>query len=150
MQIYKHRQIGPLIWLGLGVAIVLGASILILADEAHVVTGVTLAILLLALFLFHGLTVEVTTEAVTASFGPGWIRRTFSMEDIQGARIVRNRWYYGWGIRFTPHGWMFNVSGLSAVELELAGNRRFRIGTDEPERLLNSIHTAREHAGRAG
>jgi hypothetical protein len=30
-------------------------------------------------------------------------------------------------------GW--NVSGLDAVELTLVSDRRFRIGTDEPEQL---------------
>jgi hypothetical protein len=61
---------------------------------------------------------------------------------------VRNKWWYGWGIRLTPHGWLFNVGGLDAVELELASGRKFRIGTDEPQGLLNAIRTAMVGAGR--
>jgi hypothetical protein len=64
------------------------------------------------------------------------------VQEIRDARAVRNRWFYGWGIRLTPHGWMFNVSGLDAVELDLPNGRRFRNGTDEPERLLAAIRQA--------
>lgn len=78
------------------------------------------------------------------SFGSGVIRKRFRVEDIRTARSVRNPWYYGWGIRLTPQGWLFNVSGFDAVELELNSNRKFRIGTDEPHRLRAAIHTARQ------
>jgi hypothetical protein len=35
--------------------------------------------------------------------------------------------------------WVWNVSGLDAVELTLRSGRRFRIGTDEPEELAKAI-----------
>ena len=57
---------------------------------------------------------------------------------------MRNLWYYGWGIRYTPHGWLFNVSGLDAVELELKNGRTWRVGTDEPVELLAAIQAAAE------
>jgi hypothetical protein len=41
---------------------------------------------------------------------------------------------------------MRNVGGLDAVGLELTSGRRFRIGTDEPERLLHAIEEARRSA----
>ena len=72
-------------------------------------------------------------------FGPGLIHKTFAASDIREARIVRNRWFYGWGIRWTPHGWLFNVSGLDAVEVELRSGRQYRIGTDEPRQLHEAI-----------
>jgi hypothetical protein len=34
---------------------------------------------------------------------------------------------------------MFNVSGLGGVELIFKNNERFRIGSDEPERLAEAI-----------
>jgi hypothetical protein len=74
------------------------------------------------------------------------IRRRFRVEDIHHARIVRNPWYYGWGIRLTPHVWLFNVSGLDAVELELRDNHNFRIGTDDPQRLVKAIQQAAQFA----
>jgi hypothetical protein len=100
---------------------------------------VAVVVLLAVLFLFHSLTVEVTSRTVTLRFGPGLIRRSFRVQDIRGARSVRNRWYYGWGIRWTPHDWFYNVSGLDAVEIELAGGQSVRIGTDRPEELTATI-----------
>ena len=141
MQIYKHRQVGTLILFALGIGVAVTAIVLVLVPvpEARVVVSVVLAILLLCILLFWALNVEVTADELAVSFGPGVIRRSFCVEDILNARIVRNPWYYGWGIRLTPHGWLFNVSGFDAVELELTNNRKFRIGTDDPQQLLEAI-----------
>ncbi|NIO58532.1 MAG: hypothetical protein GTO33_04090 [Acidobacteria bacterium] len=79
--------------------------------------------------------VTVTDEAVTVAFGRGWPRKVIARGDIQSVRPVRNSWILGWGIRWFPGGWMWNVWGLDAVELELASGRRFRIGTDDTDRL---------------
>ena len=79
------------------------------------------------------------------------IRRAIRLFDIAEARAVRNRWWYGWGIRLTPHGWMFNISGLDAVEIEYTNGRKFRIGTDEPNELEEAIMQAiRKAMGGAG
>jgi hypothetical protein len=61
------------------------------------------------------------------------------MNQITSARTVTTHWIYGWGIRWIPGGWLWNVTGLDGVELALVNGRRFRIGTDEPERLAAAI-----------
>jgi len=61
------------------------------------------------------------------------------LSQVQNAAVVRNKWYYGWGIRLTPGGWLWNVSGLDAVELTFKNGKKFRIGTDEPDRLLQAL-----------
>jgi hypothetical protein len=53
---------------------------------------------------------------------------------------VRTPWYYGWGIRLTPYGWLWNVSGTGGVELRFEDGGRFRVGSDEPDRLADAIH----------
>jgi hypothetical protein len=52
---------------------------------------------------------------------------------------VRSRWWEGRGIRFTSQGMLYNVSGTRAVEVQLRDGTRFRLGTDEPERLGDAI-----------
>lgn len=146
MQIYKHTQVGTLILFALGFGVALTATVLILVPAARVVVGLVLVILLLCIFLFWALTVEMTAHELVVSFGPGVIRKRFRVEDIRNAQIVRNPWYYGWGIRLTPHGWLFNASGFDAVELELKNNRKFRIGTDDPQQLLTAIQQASQLA----
>ena len=68
-------------------------------------------------------------------FGIGIIRKVFDLAGIIDVQTVVNKWYYGWGIRLTPHGWLFNVSGLQAVEITSKSGKKYRIGTDQPEKL---------------
>ena len=49
---------------------------------------------------------------------------------------------YGFGIRYVFDGWMWNVSGLDAVQLTLPDGKHFRIGTDEPKALEAAINQA--------
>ena len=56
--------------------------------------------------------------------------------------MVRNPWYYGWGIHLFPGGWVFNVSGFAALELQMENGRKYRIGTDDPAGLAKAVETA--------
>lgn len=136
---YRHTQPGHAI-----VVPLLGAIVLTLMVASavvwHPVVWVTGLVFLGLLVLFHSLTVVVTGEHVICRFGPGLVKRRIPVTRILRAEPVRNSWWYGWGIRLTPHGWMFNVSGLDAVELQFKSGSRFRIGTDEPQALTEAIN----------
>jgi len=140
---YKHTQIGyvfifVLVWM-LGVT----ALIVVFAEdeaaEALLVMAISTVIVLLVVFWFSRLTVRVSGSEVRVGFGPGWPRRVFGSYEIVGFRAVRNKWYFGWGVRKIPDGWMYNVWGLDAVELELASGKKFRIGTNEPDELIAAL-----------
>ncbi|MDH3402464.1 MAG: hypothetical protein OES32_16810 [Acidobacteriota bacterium] len=153
---YSHRQPGFFLWLTMIVAAVFIFSVTkLMSGEAPPDSRVilrwiplaTAAVLLVIGWLFGSLTVTIDEEKIVAAFGPGWPRKTVRLASVHGVRPVRNSWWYGWGIRYTPHGWLYNVSGLDAVELELTGGRSLRIGTDEPAKLAAAIAAA---AGTAG
>lgn len=97
------------------------------------------AVAVLALVTFGSMTVEVDHDRFTFWFGPGWIRRSFPLAEITSWSAVRNPWWYGWGIHLTPQGWLYNVGGSGALQLELRDGRRLRVGTDEPQRLCDAI-----------
>ncbi len=97
-------------------------------------------------YLFSSLTVLVDDKAVQWSFGPGLIWKSVLLADIAEVQSVRNKWWYGWGIRYTPHGWLYNVSGLDAVQLGLTGGKTVRVGTDEPAQLCRAIRNAKGDA----
>lgn len=135
---YEHTQFGVAMVLVLGSAI----ALLVYLNETDARgPGLLMAELLVlaCLGLFHSLTVSVDEKAVALRFGIGVIRRRFPMARITAVRIVENRWYYGWGIRRIRGGWLFNVSGLDAVEIRMSDGRLFRVGTDEPDRLRREI-----------
>lgn len=101
---------------------------------------VSFAILMVALtFWFSKLTVTVVQGGITAAFGLGKPHRMIQLSDVTEVRQVRNSWVEGWGLRKIRNGWMYNVWGLDAVELELASGSVFRIGTDEPDKLSTAI-----------
>ncbi|MBP0016174.1 MAG: hypothetical protein J7647_01300 [Cyanobacteria bacterium SBLK] len=139
--VYKHTQIGIAILAALAIAaaliIVLSISI---SREAPIWVSIAIVgFLVIAAILFGTLTVEVEAGKLRCWFGLGLIRREFNLEEVNDVKIVKNPWFYGWGIRLTPEGWMFNVSGLDAVQIELSSGNKFRIGTDRPRRLEAAI-----------
>jgi len=138
---YRHTQVGTVIVVCVGLTaagLILAVSLRAMPAPALILAGG----LLVCLHVFGSLTVDVGDGRVLARFGPGWVRRQFKVGEIRGVRVVRNRWYYGWGIHRVPRGWLYNVSGLDAVELELGSGEAHRIGTDEPERLAAAIREA--------
>lgn len=141
---YSHTQSGWRILVLVGL-MTLGVGLA--ATCSHEAAGrssfyVLLGIFLLTAVMFHSLTIEVGPNTLSLWFGPGFPRKTISLSDIQECRMVRNPWYYGWGIHRTPRGWLYNISGFDAVELDLKTGKRIRIGTDEPDALCSAIRTA--------
>ena len=107
-----------------------------------VVTVILAVILGIVCALFHSLTVRVTRSDIALSFGVGLIRKQFPIGDISRARIVQNRWYNGFGIRKIRGGWLYNVSGFDAIEIQLKNERKYRIGTNQSKELLAAVESA--------
>ncbi|WP_067100681.1 hypothetical protein [Marinomonas atlantica] len=47
--------------------------------------------------------------------------------------------WMGFGIHAFGTGWVYNISGLWGVEIELKGGSLVRLGTDEPNYLCQAI-----------
>lgn len=138
---YEHRQAGHLVTTALAAAVVLVGVILVITGFNWIGIGV-LVIITAALVLFSSLTVVIREEEIEVRFGPGLIRKRFKLTEIESCRVVKNPWYYGWGIRLTPQGTLFRVSGLYAVEIKLKTGKNYLIGTDVPQELEETIKQA--------
>lgn len=138
---YKHTQFGYLI----ATLLIIGMILILFLMKFYGfdwIAFIVLIILVICLFLFSTLTISINNDILKISFGIGLIRKEFLLKDIESCRIVKNPWYYGWGIRLTPYGWLYNVSGFYAVEIKLKTGKRYRIGTDAPyelEKVINGI-----------
>jgi hypothetical protein len=99
-------------------------------------------VLVWAAALVSALTVKIEDGSLTLRFGPGAYSKKFALDRITHAQTVRNKWFFGWGIRFIGNGWLYNVSGLDAVEIILQNGKRRRIGTDEPQLLAAAINNS--------
>ena len=146
---YKHTQIGYLMIFATLIALVLftHAYITALAEPPSYYSGpnfAVTAIMALTLFIlasFVSLQVTIDEKYLRIKFGYGIYQKKFLLNDVMSAKIVKNNWYYGWGIRvwFWPKMCIYNVSGFDAVEIKLKNGKIYRIGTDEPKKLEQTI-----------
>lgn len=135
---YQHKQYAIFIfvilgWIGAFIAL---AWNLIGADIPLMVFS---AILVLVAFLFHGLTIKVSDKNVSWAFGPGVFGKTVTFDEIESVRAVSNSFRHGIGLRITHDGWVYSVSGFSAVELAMKDGTNYRLGTNDQEGLLAAL-----------
>ena len=140
---YEHTQWGFLAVPTFLLFAVVVIPVTMADDETSTGIIITLVASMIAMvaivLLFSRLEVTVSAGRVVTAFGFGRPHREIELADVTAVRQVRNTWIQGWGIRKISDGWMYNVWGLDAVELELASGDVFRIGTDDPENLLATI-----------
>lgn len=145
MREYKHTQVGYIHVIAWGAIILVLACInIFIGFEPY--TLIFLILLAVLLALLSTLTVRVGGGAITVQFGVGIIRKRIQLSDVETYAKVRNPWYYGLGIRYTPRGWLYNIFGLSAIELLMKNGRTCRIGTDDPDGFAQALQEALDEA----
>lgn len=123
-------------------------ALIVFAVAAHgktlvlVVLLVTAAVIAGTTYLFSSLEVIVADGELTISFGPGVVRRSFSLTDVVKMRAMVTSPLSGWGIHYYTGGVLYNVYGRQAVELTMRDGRQVRVGTDEPQALLAALRAA--------
>jgi hypothetical protein len=138
---YEHTQVGYVIIVAIVAVMGFLGYLLATAGINWIAIGV-LVIIAIVLALFHSLTVVIGEDELEARFGRGMIRRRIKLDEIESCKAVTIPWYYGWGIRATPQGMLFRVSGFHAVDVRLRTGSTFRIGTDAPQELEQAINQA--------
>ena len=128
---YNQTQYGKLIF---GITLVFIALILIFYNEikksdpsGEIAALSTAGAFVLLTLLVYRLKVEVNAQEIIISFGVGLIKKRIQIKNIKSAEEVKNKFWYGWGIRYTPHGWLWNISGYEAVELSFKKNENLEL-----------------------
>jgi len=135
MKTYHHTQSAKTMLAILGVSF---CAMLLGTISCHFLV-IPMAILWLAGWIFRSLTVEISKNELTWFFGPGFPRKCVALDDIVSAEVTRISFWNGWGIHYTPRGWLYNVSGYGAVCVTLRNGKRFCLGSDEPEVLAGRL-----------
>ena len=137
---YRHRQIGYLpIALGVVLAIALGG---IAWRRSPMIGSTALLFIVLGPLLFSSLTITIRDGVLASRFTFGFWPKRFSIADIADVSPAAFGWVEGWGIRVTPNGMLYSVSGTRGVEVRLRSGTRFRLGSDEPDQLLRALQVA--------
>ncbi len=124
-----------------GILLLVTLTILLGSRESILPIALVVLIQLIALAMFYQITVTVDDQQLMFTMGTGLIKRTYPLNQIESCKAVRNRWWYGWGIRYFPGGILFNVTGLDAIELKLKKKRSVvRIGTKIPQELSDFVN----------
>lgn len=149
---YSHVQVGYAVLAGILVVLALVALTNYAATGAAApppgAAVFILVICALVAVLAGWMRISVDRGQLRWHFGPGLLRHAIPVDRIAGLEVVRNRWYYGFGVRRLREGWLYNVSGLRAVRIVLHDGTTLRLGTDEPDRLMDAIRAA-QHRGRS-
>ena len=147
--LYEHTQkavwivISVVIFLIFNIAIHIGLIFLQGPDKVSVTVGLVSSITITAaMIVFHSLTVQLHPDYLKFYFGPGLFGKTIPLTNITSCTSVRNRGWYGWGIRWIPNGRLYNIAGFDAIELTLKTGKRIRIGTDQPAELADAVNSA--------
>ena len=141
---YEHTQFGYFIVVAI-VAAMVAIGIIMVDTCVNWIAATVLVVLAVIVALFHSLTVVISGDELVVKFGRGVIRKQFKLNEIESCQAVRIPWYYGWGIRLTPQGMVFRVSGFHAVQIRLISGKEYLIGTDVPQELEEAIRQVISH-----
>lgn len=141
---YRHRQVGWKLVAGVTLGLALAAwfvSALSPAtrEAAPLLVYGLFGILIVALLTFATLTVTVDDTEIQVVFGIGLVRKTIDLADVLKCEPVGIRALWGWGLHWTPTGWLYNVGGRDAVRVVLAREKAVVIGTDDARGLAAAI-----------
>ena len=91
---------------------------------------------------FYQLTIIVDSSNVSFKLGIGLVRKSYKISDLKSCKPVTNSALNGIGIRMLSNGWLYNVTGLKAIELQFKNRKSvIRIGTDRPEEISELIQS---------
>jgi hypothetical protein len=96
-------------------------------------------VLMISAVVFSSLTVQIEAGRLAWFFGPGIAKKSVPLSAIAHTEITRTTALNGWGIHYTPRGWLYNVGGRRAVLVKLRDGSQFLLGSDEPETLERAI-----------
>ena len=146
-QAYNHKQWSIVLFT---IIPILAFCVLVFSIEVKeippIVLGVVFGLLTVITILFSSMTIEVNESEVSWFFGPCAFKKKLLLEEIGQCKKVRNPIWMGFGIHAFGTGWIYNVSGLLGVEIELKGGSFIRLGTDEPNYLIQAIEDAKDNS----
>jgi hypothetical protein len=135
--IYKRTQAGRNIMATVALILLVMIGSNWWQSEAVVWPGISIALIVLA--LFFALTIEVTATHVSWYFGFGFWRRKVAIKDIVSVQEEQFGWLNGYGIRRIADGWLYRVDGKRALLLTKTDGKRVALGSHDVAGLKAAI-----------
>jgi hypothetical protein len=144
MKSKRYTQFGTFTVIIMSALLIVFATLLLVRGfspgaETHMFATLVL-IFTVCLLTFYKLTIIVDDTTISFKLGIGVFSKSYKISEIKSCKPVKNLWIYGVGIRKLPNGWLYNVSGLKAIELRFKDSTKvIRIGTDKPYEIAGVI-----------
>ena len=139
---YSHRQAGHVVRMAASMGGLIAVILMYAVAEAKSAALLAIVIAMGVAWLFGSMTIEVKDGTLQWWFGPYFWKKSVPLSEVETAEQVRNKWWWGWGIRYYGKGWLYSISGLDAVEVTLKSGKRIRLGTDDPRGLVAALQRA--------
>lgn len=141
MRRYRHTEIA---WVTVGILgfVVLLAAPVVARSAENLMPMLLLSGFLLTPLLFFGTyTVAVTGDDIVVGAGVGLFPTRIPVNAVRSYERVRGPWYstWSWSTDLPERRMFYNATSFQAVELLLVDGTRVRIGTNEPEALLEAL-----------
>ena len=97
-----------------------------------------LFVFILILINFYKLKIRVDETGINILYGIGLIHIKIQPDSVESVQTVKTPWLYGFGIRFTFNGMLYNIQGRDAVRIyyfQDGKSKKVTIGSKEPEKL---------------
>jgi hypothetical protein len=114
-------------------------------SQAFLAALVALVLLnvLLVLFLLLKLQTRIDTSGIQFRYPPfinSW--RNIAPAEIESIQVVKySPWAYGgWGIRYSWHGWIYNIKGNRGIMIKKKNGKQLLIGTQNSHQAQEAIH----------
>ncbi|MEZ4721005.1 MAG: hypothetical protein R2813_03905 [Flavobacteriales bacterium] len=92
--------------------------------------------------LFYKMTTRIDGNQIRISYGMGLVSISIDVHRLNRCEVMRTKWWWGIGIRFTPRGMLYNIHGLDAVAINYYNGKRDKtvmVGSSQPEKLKAAI-----------
>ena len=149
--IFYEKQQFRQVWIWMILILIL---LILLIPIISGVFGVFLNIILLMIgycfiWLFYSmkLITEIKKDGIQITFTP-FTNFIIPFNKIRSYKIREYRpilEYGGWGIRFNRAGKAYTVSGKIGLQIELSNGKEILIGTENPDKLLQSLNKLSQH-----
>jgi len=149
--IFYEKQQFRQVWIWLILILIL---LILLIPIISGVFGIFLNIILLTIgycfiWLFYSmkLITEIKKDGIQITFTP-FTNFIIPFNKIRSYKIRKYRpilEYGGWGIRFNRTGKAYTVSGKIGLQIELSNGKEILIGTENPDKLLQSLNKLPQH-----
>lgn len=101
---------------------------------SHMVLVVSAVLLGFTLVFFTSIKVTLTGDKLVVSMGPGLVRRTLPISDIQSVSFTKVPWH-SVGLKRIYKGWLYSVGVTDALDIRMVDGKRYIIGIKDAKAI---------------